>query len=522
MKTSIAFLLRRMICLAIVVMPVVGFCQAPNIEWQRASGGTSDDYPTKVQQTTDGGYIMGGITFSSDGDVTGSHGLFEFWIVKLNNNGTLAWQKTLGGSGSELCYGIQQTTDGGYIAVGWSNSNDGDVGGNHGNYDYWVVKLDNSGSIQWEKNLGGTSLDQALDVSQTSDGGYIVVGNSHSNNGDVGGNNGNSDFWVVKLDSTGTIVWEKNYGGSDSEMARSVQQTPDGGYIVAGYTTSNDIDVSGNHGAEDFWVIKLSASGVLQWQKTLGGSGEDQAFNVGQTSDGKYLVTGYSNSTDGDITSNHGMKDFWVVKLDTNGSILWQKTYGGSNEDWGYGAISTSYGANVIVGGSTSSDGDVGGNLGESDTWIVRLDNSGTLLWEKNIGGSLSEYGESIGITTDGGYIVASEAYSNDGDVSGNHGNSDFWAVKLATDPLTVSDFILQPISLHPNPAKDYITLQLPNDSGYFVQITNNLGQNLYEAELYNQKNDIQLPSGMGAGLYFVSLTNTLTHGVETIKLLVE
>lgn len=339
-----------MICLAIVAMPVVGFCQAPNIEWQRASGGTSDDYPTKVQQTTDGGYIMGGITFSSDGDVTGSHGLFEFWIVKLNNNGTLAWQKTLGGSGSDLCYGIQQTTDGGYIAVGWSNSNDGDVGGNHGNYDYWVVKLDNSGSIQWEKNLGGTSLDQALDVSQTSDGGYIVVGNSHSNNGDVGGNNGNSDFWVVKLDSTGTIVWEKNYGGSDSEMARSVQQTPDGGYIVAGYTTSNDIDVSGNHGAEDFWVIKLSASGVLQWQKTLGGSGEDQAFNVGQTSDGKYLVTGYSNSTDGDITSNHGMKDFWVVKLDTNGSILWQKTYGGSNEDWGYGAISTSYGANVIVG----------------------------------------------------------------------------------------------------------------------------------------------------------------------------
>lgn len=150
------------------------------------------------------------------------------------------------------------------------------------------------------------------------------------------------------------------------------------------------------------------------------------------------------------------------------------------------------------------------------------MDNSGTLLWEKNIGGSLSEYGESIGITTDGGYIVASEAYSNDGDVSGNHGNSDFWAVKLATDPLTVSDFILQPISLHPNPAKDYITLQLPNDSGYFVQITNNLGQNLYEAELYNQKNDIQLPSGMGAGLYFVSLTNTLTHGVETIKLLVE
>ncbi|MCG2420410.1 T9SS type A sorting domain-containing protein [Aequorivita sp. F47161] len=521
MKTSIPSLLKKIIFFGLATIPLLGFGQAPNIEWQNALGGTSSDYPTGVQQTTDGGYIMGGITFSNDGDVTGSHGLFEFWIVKLHNTGILSWQKALGGTGSDLCYGIEQTADGGYIAVGWSNSNDGNVGGNHGNYDYWAVKLDDVGNIQWETNLGGSGTDQALDVSETVNGDYIIVGNSNSNDGDVGGNNGNQDFWVVKLDPSGGIVWEKNYGGSDLEVAKNIEQTADGGFIVAGYTRSNDIDVSGNHGAEDFWVIKISNTGVLQWQKTLGGSAEDQAFNVGQTSDGKYMVTGYSSSTDGDVTNNHGMKDIWIVKLDTNGAVLWQKTFGGSNDEWGYGAVHTSDGVNLIVGASNSSNGDVGGNFGESDTWIVRIDNSGTLLWEKNIGGSLSEYGNAIDKTTDGGYIIASEANSNDGDVSGNHGSSDFWAVKLQPDPLAVSNFNSPALALYPNPATDFITLQLPQDATYNIEIKNSLGQNIFQDEQNHKKITLKLPSGIKSGLYFVSITNKLTHHIETVKLLV-
>ncbi|PVW16340.1 hypothetical protein DDV96_03520 [Marixanthomonas spongiae] len=139
--------------------PVMNFAQAPDIDWQKASGGTGSDYPTQVQQTNDGGYILGGITFSSDGEITGSHGLFEYWLIKLSSAGSLSWEKALGGSNSDLCYDVQQTTDTGYIAAGWSNSNDGDVSNNYGNYDYWIVKLDSSGNLQWEKNYGGSGLD---------------------------------------------------------------------------------------------------------------------------------------------------------------------------------------------------------------------------------------------------------------------------------------------------------------------------------------------------------------------------
>ncbi|PVW16341.1 T9SS type A sorting domain-containing protein [Marixanthomonas spongiae] len=324
------------------------------------------------------------------------------------------------------------------------------------------------------------------------------------------------------MDASGNITWENNYGGSDSDSLRDIEPTSDGGYIATGFTLSNDGDVSGNHGAEDYWVIKLSATGVLQWQKTLGGSSEDQSHNVGQASDGGYFITGFSSSNDGDVTNNHGMKDIWVVKLNATGSIIWQKTYGGSNEDWGYGALHTSDGVNVIVGASASLDGDVGGNYGESDTWIVRLDNSGALLWEKNMGGSLSEYGEAIGLTNDGGYIVASEARSNDGDVSGNHGDSDYWAVKLKTDPLNVADFKEQTVAIYPNPAKDYISFQLPQNTDYSVEITNILGQQLYKGEVNQLQTKILLPTEMSTGSYFVTLFNKSVREGTTIKLLVE
>jgi hypothetical protein len=235
--------------------------------------------------------------------------------VKLDSSGALQWQKCLGGSGEDGASSIKQTSDGGYIAAGFSQSNDGDVSGNHGSYDDWIVKLNNSGTIQWQNSIGGSGDDGANSIQPTSDSGYIVAGYSTSNDGDVSGNHGSYDRWLVKLDSTGGIQWQRSLGGSDVENAQSVEQTSDGGYIAAGHSNSNDGDVTGNHGAEEYWISKLNSSGNFQWQKCFGGSNNDVANSIKETSDHGYIIGGYSNSDDGDVSGNQGSYDSWIVKL---------------------------------------------------------------------------------------------------------------------------------------------------------------------------------------------------------------
>ncbi|MDD4248563.1 MAG: PKD domain-containing protein, partial [Methanosarcina sp.] len=398
----------------------------------KSLGGSGGEYAQSIQQTSDGGYIVAGDSNSNDGNVTGNHGGSDYWVVKLDTTGNIVWQKSLGGSSYDNAYSIQQTSDGGYIVAGESNSNDGDVTGNHGGFDYWVVKLDTTGNIVWQKSLGGSGGELAESIQQTSDGGYIVAGYSRSTDGDVTGNHGGYDYWVVKLDTTGNIVWQKSLGGSDHDYAYSIQQTSDGGYIVAGDSRSNDGDVTGNHGGYDSWVVKLDTTGNIVWQKCLGGSISDNAYSIQQTSDGGYIVAGYSGSTDGDVTGNHGEFDYWVVKLDTTGNIVWQKSLGGSDDEYAESIQQTSDGGYIVAGESNSNDGDVTGNHGESDYWVVKLDTTGNIVWQKSLGGSDWDDAYSIQQTSDGGYIVAGESDSNDGDVTGNHGGYDYWVVKFA------------------------------------------------------------------------------------------
>ncbi len=189
-------------------------------------------------------------------------------------------------------------------------------------------------AIQWEHAYGGSDQDAANCIRQTSDSGYIVAGYSISTDGDVTGGHGSYDYWVVKLSRTGSIQWEKTYGGSDQDLANCIQQTTDGGYIVAGRSRSTNGDVTGNHGMDDYWIVKLSSTGALQWQKSFGGSSNDAATSIQQTTDGGYIVAGYSNSFDGDITSSRGMNDYWMVKLTSTGTMVWQKSFGGTSSSF--------------------------------------------------------------------------------------------------------------------------------------------------------------------------------------------
>lgn len=414
--------------------------QAPTIQWQKTFGGTNFDQVESVIQTFDGGFIAAGIATSTNGNVTGNHGFGDFWLIKMNGLGVLQWQKSLGGSADEGAFCIRQTVDSGYVVAGSSTSNDGNVSGNHGLNDYWVVKVNSAGTLQWQKSLGGSSVDIAYDIRQTSDGGYIVAGYTISNDGDVTGNHGFEDYWIVKLNSTGTLQWQKTFGGSMDERAYSIQQTTDGGYVAGGYTKSSDGDVTGNHGDYDYWLIKLSSTGTLQWQKALGGTSSDQAHTVQQTADGGYIIAGFTASVNGDVTFNHGFEDLWIVKLNSTGALQWQKSLGGSGVDQAYQIKQLSNGGYIVGGSSYSLNGDVTGNHGGYDDWIVRTDNVGNIVWQKSLGGSSVEEAYSISPTTNNGYIVAGGTLSNDGNVTGNHGDFDYWVVKLndTSNPLPV------------------------------------------------------------------------------------
>jgi hypothetical protein len=481
---------------------------APAIEWQKSLGGSNGDQVNYIQQTSDGGYIAAGGSSSTDGDVTENHGNIgnsDYWIVKLDTSGTIQWQKSLGGTSYDEANSIQQTSDGGYIIAGESNSTDGDITGSHGNFDYWIVKLDASGTIQWQKSLGGSNQDMANSIRQTSDGGYIVAGESYSTDGDVTGNHGISDYWIVKLDASGTIEWQKSLGGTSYERANSIQQTSDGGYIIAGAASSTNGDVSIMHGNEDFWIVKLNTSGAIQWEKSLTGNLADSAQSIQQTPEGEYIVAGLSNSVNSEIPTVFGISNYCVAKLDANGNTLWQRYFGGSGGDHPYSVQLTSDGGSIVAGATGSFDGDVTGNHGSFDCWIVKLDPSGDIQWQKSLGGSELDEAYSIQQTNDGGYILAGMISSADGNITGYHGNSDAWIVKLSSNQLNTGEIHLinEPI-IYPNPAQDIIYLDhLPGDT--VVNITDMSGRNLF-SQKYNDKKISLNTSKLANGMYIIQV----------------
>ncbi len=482
------------------------------IQWQKCLGGTSGDAAWSVQQTSDGGYIVAGNSYSTDGDVTGHHDSLsfnsDFWIIKLDGSGTLLWQKCLGGSEGDGAYSIQQTADGGYVVAGYSASNDGDVTGLHGSSsDFWIVKLNASGTLQWQKCFGGTDVEIANSIQQTVDGGYIIAGETSSSDGDVIGLHDTlpslNDFWVVKVDSVGSLQWQKCLGGFGIDEAYSIKQTLDGGFIVAGLTWSNSGDVTGFHGWDDFWIVKLDNTGALQWQKCLGGSFSEEAFSAVQTTDGGYVVVGHAGSSDGDVTSSHSSRDCWIVKLNGSGGLQWEKSLGGTDFDYGNAVRQTSDGGIIIAGTTLSNNGDVTANHGSLDWWIIKLDGSGTLQWQKSFGGTDTEHISSIEQTTDGGFIVAGSTQSNDGDVSGNHSTStdDFWVVKLSFDVGIEKANAISQVNIFPNPVTNELRIQNAGLKIESVEMYNVFGKKVLEERFPKPIIDV---SSLSNGIYFL------------------
>jgi hypothetical protein len=228
----------------------------------------------------------------------------------------------LGGSGVDICYSIKQTLDGGYIVNGESNSNDGDASGLIGSSDYWVVKLSAEGEIEWQKMLGSSSLDRGNDIIQLPSGEYLAFGHISWGDGDVAMAYAGYDYWVAKLSNTGEIIWQHTYGGTGEDFSSQIDLTKDGGFIMVGSTNSKDGDIANNDGGVEYLIIKADSLGHLQWQKTLGGTMADRALGGIQTDDEGFILTGYSWSNNGDVSGNKGENDFWIVKLSPETSSM--------------------------------------------------------------------------------------------------------------------------------------------------------------------------------------------------------
>ncbi len=370
------------------------------VSWAKTYGGTLDDKGAEhlsIQETSDGGYIVLGTTqsFGPGGE--------DIWILKLDSSGGIEWQWTYGGLHLDRAWSIQQTSDGGYIVAGATLSF------GVGDSDFWILKLDSSGGIEWQRTYGGTNWDGWPYIQEASDGGYIVAGCTESFGA------GDRDFWVLKLTSSGDIEWQRTYGGSLDDNYCHIQLASNGGYIVAGYTESFGA------GGHDFWVLKLTSSGDIEWQRTYGGDIAEWATSIQLTSDGGYIVAG--------VTFEFGRYgNFLVLKLTSSGDIEWQRAYGGGFMDYPWSIQQTIDGGYIVAGYTESFD--------QQNRWldisVLKLDSSGDIEWELTYGGGVDDLAWSIQQTSDGGYIVAGSTYpfGEGGDVFGA-GGEDLLVLKI-------------------------------------------------------------------------------------------
>nr|QNO43843.1 hypothetical protein HEAIHDEL_00005 [Methanosarcinales archaeon ANME-2c ERB4] len=352
-----------------------------NKQWDKTFGGADSDIARSVQQTSNGGYILAGCMDYS------AAGMYDARLVRIDSSRAILWDVTLGGTGWDTAESVQETSDGGFVFAGYTGSYGA------GYYDAWLVKVDSNGCIQWNRTFGGSGRDVAYSVQQTSDGGYIIAGSTQPQGGyllSTGFMNSLgidfADVWLVKTDSNGNKQWDKTFGGNDWDAAESIQQTYDGGFILAGYTKSYGA------GDPDFWLIKTYSNGNKQWDKTFGETDDDYAYSVQQTSDGGYILAGVTEPhSDAPAPLSESMSpcgaggsDVWLVKTDSEGGKEWDKTFGGTDDDYASSVQQTSDGGYVLA-GYTKSYG-----AGGSDFWLIKLGTAAQMRGDLNHDGILT------------------------------------------------------------------------------------------------------------------------------------
>ncbi len=359
---------------------------ASSLMWSQNYGGSKGEYARSLIVTSDGGYAIAGWTDSNGA------GEEDFWLVKTEADGNIQWNQTYGGTSRDEAQSIIQTSDGGYAVVGYTFS----FGAGSG--DFWLIKTDASGTMQWNKTFGGPATDIAYSLVETSDGDLVLAGQTIS----VGAES--SDFWLIKTDMFGNLQWNKKFGGSSTEEAYSVIETNDAGFMIAGFTNSFG---AGNY---DYWLVKTDSNGEMMWNQTYGGTSWDEARSVIQLNDGGYAIAGMTASF------GAGSNDFWLVRTDVNGNIEWNQTYGEESYEKAYSLVETYDGGFALAGYISYS-------VFENDFLLVKTNEIGNMQWNKTYGGEDWQIAYSLVQTSDDGYALAGETLPSSGTV-------DFWLIK--------------------------------------------------------------------------------------------
>ncbi len=445
MKTKAA-LINCIVLAVIALCSHTAYSQLPSRQWALQYGGGNVDIPFVIKTTSDGGTVVAGYTDSRNGDVSPrpNRDYWDLWVLKLDRCGTIQWERSFGGTGYESARDIVQTADGGYAVLGETNSTDGDVvAGYGGTKDIWLLKLNAGGGLQWQRRYGGSGLDIGNHIEIADDGGYLIAASSSSNDGDIPGNHGTggyTDGLVMKISPAGAVQWSKCYGGSKNEELFDFEII-NGTIFLAGFTNSVDGDIPPNQQNYDAWLLAIDQGGNKIFSKIFGGSQNDVAYCITKGNDGSLTLAGYTTSNDGDVSGAKGSQDYWVINVSQRGQLNWQKVLGGSEADYAKTIITDNDGSYIIGGISYSDDGDISGALGEGDYWIVILDRSGHLIGKQNWGGGGNDHLRSLTRNpATNEYYLAGDSDSGNGDFSNSLGETDFAIIKLKLPEIQTKD----------------------------------------------------------------------------------
>ncbi len=520
------------IALATIFLFLAAPNYAQDILWEKSYGGTNSEYLSDAQPTADYGFILAGSSLSGKTGNKQQENIkdLDYWVWKMDEKGDLDWQKSFGGTGADFLQSIQNTRDGGFILAGTSTSMKGvdkrdDC---YGQEDFWIIKLNAKGDEQWQRTIGGPSKEMLRTIRQTKDGGFIIGGSSSSEKSmDKSQNSyGNLDYWVVKLDGTGTLEWEKTFGGQYVDILEDLITTKDEGYLIGGWSNSPESESKkeASFGEGDYWIIKLDKNGEIVWQRILGGEDDDHPYALLEAKEGGYIVGGSSRSgaTGTKKKSNGKGTDFWVLKLTEFGSIEWQNTY-----DFGKTDILTSISENadgtLLLGGTAKTE-TTGvkrkDKKGINDYIALKITADGEEKWRKSVGSNEEDDLRKLVETRDGGYLLAGTSKGKASrDKNTGQGRSDFWVVKLRDKEKEDKKDRTKGLEAFPNPTDSFtnviVNQEFDNGNASVYDIT---GKRIQFFPVTSRTVAIDL-QGMSVGVYIVTIeTDVSTESVKILK----